>query len=316
MNVIARVNDTIEFQLRSWDAITFAGDLTLRLQCGDFDLVRTAFEHVDKLEIIVDNMPVGTYTNLDTFAQIAYVGREYIDDTNSESVDVMTVLLTKRDIVSQIDRMDEQINPVIDITNMDMEELLAYKLSLISKDCENDVYAGDNISLEDGSTQLFTYKFQDQVNLDELLVLAMLVPEMERYPYHRSMGDCTFYSRNDVIRITTMLLLRKTRLTTYCNQLNQYLRSVTDRNILMGAYYGMELPQEYIDRMNEIMAGTIEQMEAFIHRILPPTIEENSENSENGEDGESGENSPDDPLDPSSPFYVEEPDPALQDNEE
>ena len=63
--------------------------------------------------------------------------------------------------------------------------------------------------------------------------------------------------------------MRKTRIVTYCNQLTQYVRSLTNRKDLLNVEYGMELPQEYLDRIDEIMAGTITEMEKFVARIMP-----------------------------------------------
>ena len=54
-----------------------------------------------------------------------------------------------------------------------------------------------------------------------------------------------------------------------CNQLKQYLGTIQDRDILLDAEYGMELPQEYADRIEALVSGTTEQFMRFLERINP-----------------------------------------------
>lgn len=85
-------------------------------------------------------------------------------------------------------------------------------------------------------------------------------------------------------------MMRKTQIITYANALNMYIATINNREDLMAVAYGMELPQEYHDRINAILAETMTQVEAFLDRITPkdeepeePTPENPSENSDNNE---------------------------------
>lgn len=68
------------------------------IQSVDLVDIRNTFEHVDKLEILQDDVLIATYTSLDTYSQITYLGKEYVEGEKTFS-DAMSVTLTKTDIV-------------------------------------------------------------------------------------------------------------------------------------------------------------------------------------------------------------------------
>ena len=92
---------------------------------------------------------------------------------------------------------------------MTLEELRNYKLGQISKACRQDIYNGDVITLEDGTSEKFTFNAEDQENTFALMSVALLCETVTALPWH-STGICKMYSRRDIIRISAALLLRKT----------------------------------------------------------------------------------------------------------
>ncbi len=278
------VNNNTTYKLVRWNSQEFNSNLTLIIQSINLVEVRDAFQHIEKLDIYQDELLVATYTSFDTYAQITYLGKEYVEGEKIFA-DAMSITLTKANIVDQVQRLDDQINAVVDPSTLSLEELKDYKLKQISEACSADIYAGDTIVLSDGTREHFKYDVHDQLNLISLFSLAIAAPEMELYPYHCDSASCSFYSRADVIRIVAMLLIRKTRLITYCNQLTLYVRSMTNIEDVRFVEYGMDLPAEYQNVIDNIMAGTMEQVEKFINRIMPP---------ESDESGEQGDETPTD----------------------
>ena len=284
----ARINNDRTYNLVRWSANDFNSSLTLTIQSIDLADIKNVFRNIDLLEIFQDDVPIATYTYLDTFSQMTYLGTVFVEGEN-KFADAMSITLTKTDIVNQVQRLDEQINKVVDLDSMTVSELRDYKLGEISKACEADVYAGETIELDDGTREKFTYNAQDQTNWGEIFTLCLLAPEMELLPYHGSQNFCAFFTRKQVIQICSTLMLRKTRLITYANALNMYVRSLTDRASIMSAEYGMELPQDYEDRISGIMAGTITQMQKFLERISSVESTQNSEAENTNESEEINE---------------------------
>lgn len=268
MIITARVNNDKTYRLVRWNALEFNANLTLVIQSTDLDDVRNTFETIDTLEIFKEQTLVATYNQLDTFSSITFLGKEYVEG-EGRFADALSVGLTKANIAEQIKRLDDQINPVIDPNTMDIEELRNYKLKTVSEACTADVYKGTSITLSDGTSKMFTYDMYDQLNYDELFLVCIMAPEVEVLPYHGSKNFCELLSRNDIITICSTLMLRKTQIITYANSLNMYIRSLSNRDELLGVQYGMELPQEYEDRISQIMGTTITEMEKFINKITP-----------------------------------------------
>lgn len=216
------------------------------------------------------------YVTFDSYSQISFLNKVYSEDMRA-FVDTMSVTLQKTDLATQVQRIDDQINNVVDVDSLTLEELRNYKLKQISEACTNDIYAGETVELPDGTRQHFNYNTHDQLNMDELLIVCLIAPEINVLPFHSTNNFCQLYTREAIITFVTTLLMRKTQLVTYCNQLTQYVRTMTERDELMNATYGMELPEEYNARIAEIMASTMTEMEKFLAKIMPKTPDEGQE---------------------------------------
>lgn len=307
----ARINNDRTYNLVRWSASDFNSSLTLTIQSIDLADIKNVFRNIDLLEIFQDDVPIATYTYLDTFSQMTYLGTVFVEGEN-KFADAMSITLTKTDIVNQVQRLDEQINKVVDLDSMTVSELRDYKLGEISKAAEQDVYDGETIELSDGTRQKFTYDAHDQTNWDELFMLCLIAPEMELLPYHGNQNFCAFFTRERVVQICSTLMLRKTRIVTYANALNMYIRSLTDRASIMSVEYGMELPQDYEDRIAGIMAGTITQMQKFLERIsreISPT-EDQTEDPTDIDPEEANNNTASDPIETEEPVEPTETEPT------
>lgn len=270
------INGGSEFNLTRWNASEFNNDMTLYIQTSDLTAVRDAFNSIESISIVVDGLTMAQYVIFDSYSQISFLNKVYSEDMRA-FVDTMSVTLQKTDLATQVQRIDDQINNVVDVDSLTLEELRNYKLKQISEACTNDICNGETIELPDGSRQHFGYQITDQVNYDELFIICLIAPEVKYLPYHSNGHGCEMFSREDIITIVSTLLIRKTQLVTYCNQLTQYVRTLTEREDLMGVAYGMELPEEYNARIAEIMASTLSEMEKFLAKIMPKTPDEGQE---------------------------------------
>lgn len=260
------INNTYEFGLIKWNAQEFNQSLTLHIQSTDFSALKRAFETIERIDIIQDDAVVASYTYFDTFSQITYVGKSYVD-SEKRFAESMDVTLTKSDIVAQVQRLDEQINPVIDLDNMTVDEYKAYKIQELSRQCTESIYSGDQVTLSDGTTETFTFDQYDQVDLTQLAQLAMMDPTIE-LTWHSSGNTCKFYSGVDIIKIYGTLNMKLFKETTIFNALNLLIQNAQSKDEVNNYYWGCDLPQEERGRVMDLIL----RMQVIISNIMDKII--------------------------------------------
>ena len=156
----AIINNSSTYDVSNWDSQLFQGNLQLTIRSTDLNSIKNDFKRINLLEIKSDNNLLASYTSLDTFSEITYIGTVY--DKLSESFgDCVRITLTKINIVDQVQRLDEQINPVIDPDNMNLEEYKSYKIGILKEQTSASIYSGDHVTLSDGSVEIFSFDHND-----------------------------------------------------------------------------------------------------------------------------------------------------------
>lgn len=283
MVITAKINDTETVKLCDWNTQMFESDLALKVQSDDFTKIKNLFTDINKIEILIDDEVVATYTAYNTYSEIQYLGDVYVGGEDIFTP-ALRVILYKTDIAEQVKRLDEKVNPVINFDTMSPDEYRNYKLTQVNEACQEDIYAGDEIEI-DGTPRKFTFKLEDQMNLKNLFDIVSTFPDVQYLPYHVSAQSCEMFSRKDIITVYLTLLIRLTKITTYCNQLNMYIRSLYDKEKMKDITYGMELPEGYLATYNNIIAQSMESMQSLFEKYLGTSSDsEGVENKENTED--------------------------------
>ena len=288
MLITAKINDKDTVKLCDWNTQMFESDLALKVQSDDFAKIKNLFTDIDKIEILIDDEVVATYTAYNTYSEIQYLGDVYVSGEDIFTP-ALRVILYKTDIAEQVKRLDEKVNPVINFDTMSPDEYRNYKLTQVNEACQEDIYAGDEIEI-DGTPRKFTFKLEDQMNLKNLFDIVSTFPDVQYLPYHVSAQSCEMFSRKDIITVYLTLLIRLTKITTYCNQLNMYIRSLYDKEKMKDITYGMELPEGYLATYNNIIAQSMESMQSLFEKYLGTSSDsEGVENKENTEDIENSD---------------------------
>ena len=275
-----RINndDTKMYRLVNWNAPDFAGGFTLTVQGNDLNKVSTDFDKITKLEIYQDDMLVATYSNLDTCDEITFLKNQYVQG-EQRFTDALRIHLTKTDIISQVQRIDEQLNSIIDIEKMDLDEVKEYVIKQIGKKCREEIYDGEDVTLPNGDVQKFSYSADDQANLGNAITLAFAARQLgfdlNYIPYHANSTMCALYDTESIVAIYMTLQLRLTRLTTKCNMLNCMIRGADSKEDVLAITRDTQLTEEYQQRYNEIITIAIETAQAMAEAMRP-----NNENDE------------------------------------
>lgn len=271
-------DDTKFFNLTDWNAANFQSSLTLTVQGADIDMINAAFAAIQKMEVFQDEMLVATYTDLDTYDEVAFIKNEFVQG-EGRFTNAMRIHLTRTNIVTQLQRLDEQINPTVDLDTMTLDEVKEYKIHEIGEICRAEIYAGEQVTLSDGTTRNFSYNADDQANILNSSLIAFasktLGFPLEYIPYHPDETECRLMPVADLINIYMILQLKLTRLTTKCNMLNCMIRDCSDKESALAITWNTELTEEYQNRYNEIVTVSIEIAQAMAAAMQPqPEAEE------------------------------------------
>ena len=124
-----------------------------------------------------------------------------------------------------------------------LEELKEQKISEVGGVCKETIYAGVDVELPTGSTEHFSLKEEDQINL--FGKQAQITAGVMQLEYHQDGHPCRYYTVEEMTAIITAAMQFVSYHTTYCNSLYTWINSVTDKEDLQGITYGVSIPEEY-----------------------------------------------------------------------
>lgn len=124
-----------------------------------------------------------------------------------------------------------------------LEELKEQKISEVGSVCKETIYAGVDVELPTGSTEHFSLKEEDQINL--FGKQAQITAGVTQLEYHQDGHPCRYYTVEEMTAIITAAMQFVSYHTTYCNSLYTWINSVTDKEDLQGITYGVSIPEEY-----------------------------------------------------------------------
>ena len=139
------------------------------------------------------------------------------------------------------------------------EELLAAakasKRAEVSAACEQIIYNGVSVALEDGTVEHFALTEHDQINL--FGKQAQLAARVEQLEYHADGKPCRYYSAADMQAIIEAAMFHVSYHTTYCNALNMWIAGCETAEDVQAIYYGADVPEKY---QSEVLKAYLAQI--------------------------------------------------------
>lgn len=123
-----------------------------------------------------------------------------------------------------------------------LEELQDEKKLEITAACEQNIYAGITVYLENGPEH-FSLTEKDQINL--FYKQIQLMDGAEQLVYHQDGHPCRYYSAVEMQAIITAAMEHVIYHTTYCNSLNMWIAGSETLEELEEIHYGAVAPIEY-----------------------------------------------------------------------
>lgn len=267
-------NSETSIPLFDWNSTLFRDTLQLHLATDDLVNVRSTLEQL-KLITITDESQneVAHFTEYDGYSSINYLGRNYSTQLNGFANELV-VTLTKVDLISQVQRLDEQINKIVDIDSMDLETYKEWKINQFSTRGRELIFAGTDVTLINGVTKNFTYNMEDQSNLLNAIFIIQTLGDLTiSLPYHGHAEPCELYNARDILAVYFTLQFFSTRIQTEVNMKNNWVRSCETKEEAMAIEFETPLPEEWANRANAIMGPALELAEQLQAKYFGPDID-------------------------------------------
>lgn len=124
-----------------------------------------------------------------------------------------------------------------------LDEMKQQKINEVSAACKETIYSGVDVELPTGSTEHFSLKEEDQINL--FGKQAQITAGVTQLEYHQDGHPCRYYTVEEMTAIITAAMQFVSYHTTYCNSLYTWINSVEDKEDLQKITYGASIPIEY-----------------------------------------------------------------------
>lgn len=281
----AVINSGEPILLFSWDANSFRSNPQLHFATDDLAAIRNALDPIESISIIDErDLEVAHFTEYDGYSAISYLGRNYSSQLEGFAQELV-VTLTKINLVAQVQRLDEQINKIVDVESMSLEEYKNWKISQFSQRGRELIFAGTDVTLINGVTKNFTYNMEDQSNLLNAIFIIQTLGDLTiSLPYHGHAEPCELYNARDILAVYFTLQFFSTRIQTEVNMKNNWVRSCTSKEEAMAIDFETPLPEEWANRAQAIMGPALElaeQLQAkYFGPDVDPIVEEDTTNEE------------------------------------
>ena len=125
------------------------------------------------------------------------------------------------------------------------------KIQELSAACRNAIVNGVSVLFSDNSFHTFELSIEDQVNL---MAIESEIKNGAKYIlYHEKNKVCELYHSDDIQILISTAQKHKSYHTTYFNILKNYISELYDVNMIRNIQYGMDLPEEYNNKLNELL---------------------------------------------------------------
>lgn len=268
----AIINNEFRFPFFQWEP--YAVD-SFHLATDDLSQVKEAFSHIQTISVVDDtDLEVATFTQYDTYDSINYVGRNYSAQLDGFA-DELVVTLTKADLIEQVKRIEDIVNPIIDFDMMTLEEYKEWKIDQLSDMGEVTIFAGTDVELTDGTVKNFTYDLEDQSNLLNAIFIIQALDDLTiTIPYHGHGEPCELYSALDILATYISLQIFSTTVQTLTNMRINWVRSCATKDEVRAIEFDTPLPEDWQARADAILIPAMNIVNELKKKYFPETTEE------------------------------------------
>lgn len=164
---------------------------------------------------------------------------------------IQVKIIAYDDIKDQVKEIRETLKIDIDTNSMDVDQYKKYIISQMSDACSAAIENGAEVETSKGKIQ-FSYSLTDQSNL-KTLVMSAASNNLD-CPYYSSDSHCYILTSEDIIAIWIACESNILAQRAYYNALLEYVKTLSTKDEIAKVTYGVELPEEYKNKMEESAA--------------------------------------------------------------
>jgi len=271
----ALINNEFRFPFFQWEP--YAAD-SFHLATDDLSQVKEAFSHIQTISVVDDtDLEVATFTQYDTYSSINYMGRNYSAQLDGFA-DELVVTLTKADLIEQVKRIEDIVNPIIDFDMMTLEDYKEWKINQLSDMGEATIFAGTDVELTDGTVKNFTYDLEDQSNLLNAIFIIQALDDLTiTLPYHEHGQACELYGALDILAIYISLQIFSTTVQTLTNMRINWVRSCATKDEVRAIEFDTPLPEDWQARADAVLIPAMTIVNELKKKYFPERVETSEE---------------------------------------
>lgn len=263
-----KINNEYTFDLLNWSVEEFNSSYALNLETSDLITVKEVFKNIQLIQIYFGDNVTASYSQFNEYQSIEFRNNLY-DNQREVFFDVLRVSLSQRDLVAKVEELDKIINGTVNIENMSADTYKKYITKVYSERGQKEIFDGCQIMLSDNINYWFTYNFEDQLNLLSALTTIILAQNTNiMLPYHSHNNPCKMYAAADIIKIYVGLQAHSIEVQTRVNMLNNWIRSLNNKEQLLEIQYNSTLPSPYMEQYTAILQSSAGIIESILSRLL------------------------------------------------
>lgn len=178
-------------------------------------------------------------------AQFEYKDADVVRIDKAE-YDVLSEAIQSGEAIEVVVEPDPTTPEPLEVVQEDtstLECVVSAKLAEMSACCNTAIVDGADITLSDGNSYHFSFRFADQINIIMLHDRALRGEEF--LPYHADGTSFMNYSKDDVLAVYDVMTDTVLKNTVYFNSLKAYINSLTDPEKVSKVVYGTKIPRKY-----------------------------------------------------------------------
>lgn len=179
---------------------------------------------------------------------IEIIDVDIIEITEKEYQELKTIIDDNKEIPVP-DNLEPEEEIIIDEDpDITLQFAKTNKIQYMSYLCQQTIYAGCDVEMDDGQSYHFTLTDHDQKLIQGLYLKVVFGQILQQEPdlyYHEDDLLCRYFTANEITKLNNAMEYTIKWNTTYFNSLKNYINHLNSIETVANIEWGIEIPKEY-----------------------------------------------------------------------
>ena len=186
-----RVNKEYTYRLLHGELAEKTYQIVVQCELADFITLTENFTQIESIEFLNSDGETPSSFSTEYSKANRFMVLSDVVDIEGNSIPAVQFILHQTDLETLVNKLNKQLNPVIDYEAMTLEEYAAITKEKIGMACTEAIYAGVDVETSYG-TEHFSATEEDQLNIKALCDIALSTKQS--LPYHADGTQCKIYT--------------------------------------------------------------------------------------------------------------------------